>query len=300
MSVVFIFGDLVTDLPESRLALTVLMPVLAPDPRYFPAAVLSILEQTRRDFELLIIEDPSDRSGADQLAGLKDDRIRHVQNPRRTSLVEQLNQGLDLARGDLVARMDADDLAEPDRLQVQSERFERDGSLGVIGSQLAVIDGEDRLLGYREYPCNHEEILACLPRFNPLAHPTVMFRRKVVQSAGGYRDYPMCEDYELWSRLAIQGVRFANHPRPLLRYRVHPGASKSTRLRGMLRGTLKLKEQYYRGRMDGKARARLWGERILTLLPASMIMGLFLRMTLKKRLPLSESDSSVEAAERRP
>jgi hypothetical protein len=195
-----------------------------------------------------------------------------------------LNQGLLECRAELVARMDADDVAEPERLRLQVELLTRCPDIAVVGSQLQIIDEAGQSRGYRAYPLRHDEILAAFPRYNPLAHPSVMFRRTVVVAAGGYVTDLHNEDYDLWSRLAIDGHRFANLPDALLRYRVHSGAVKSTRLRTMIRGTLEVKERYWLGRMGTGDRLRLWGERCLLALPPRLVMALFKRTAYRTRL----------------
>jgi len=94
---------------------SVVMPVLNPHPVYFRQAVESILNQTLQDWELVIVEDPSPRSAAEILKDYPDPRIRHFVNPQRTSLVQQLNRGLQETQAELVARHDHDDISEPER-----------------------------------------------------------------------------------------------------------------------------------------------------------------------------------------
>jgi hypothetical protein len=93
------------------------------------------------------------------------------------------------------------------------------------------------------------------------------------------------EDYDLWCRLALAGVRFANLSEPLVRYRIHAGGSKRAKLRGILRGTLDIKMRYWNEHMDLAARARLWAERCLLLLPPEWVLRLFMRLQYTARLP---------------
>jgi glycosyltransferase involved in cell wall biosynthesis len=270
--------------------------VLKPHPIFFRQAVESILAQTRSDFELVVVEDPSPQSAGLLLADYTDSRIRHVLNSERTSLVDQLNRGLTEARGELIARMDADDISEPDRLQLQSTLLADRRDIVVAGSQLRIIDSQGKHCGYRAYPMTHQAIVDALPRYNPLAHPSVMYGRELVVAAGGYRyrKYPANEDYELWSRLAVQGCRFINDSRPLLRYRIHPGAMKSTRLHGIIRGTLEVKNHYWRRKMSLADRIRLAGEHCLLALPPRLVMEIFKLSAYRSDLPaqLSENRSS--------
>ncbi len=253
---------------------SVLMPLYAPEPRYLRSAIQSVLQQTLEDFELLIVEDPSSPAAEHPSGQYADPRIRYFLNARRGSLVESLNYGLQLARADLVARLDGDDLCAPTRLQRQLEYLQRHAEVSVLGSQITIIDRHGRQRGRRRYPLTHEAILRALPRFNPLAHPSVMYRKAPILDAGGYT-YPVNEDYELWSRLARRGVRFANHPESLLEYRVHPSALKAARLREILRATLEIKRLYWQDRMDTLGRARMLVERLLLWLPPQAVAALF-------------------------
>jgi glycosyltransferase involved in cell wall biosynthesis len=280
----------------NRPAISVVLPVLEPHPIYFRQAVESILSQDRGDFELVIVEDPSPRSAGLLLADYVDSRIRHVLNSKRTSLVDQLNRGLKEARGELVARMDADDIAEPNRLRRQYDLFSRMPEVAVAGSQLRIIDEHDGHRGYRAYPVTHEAILAALPCYNPLAHPSVMFRRTIVSDAGGYRSRMHNEDYDLWSRLAVAGHRFANHSEALLRYRVHPGAVKATRLRMMIRGTLEVKNRYWRTGMSLRNRFRMLGESCLLAMPPRLVMELFKRTAYRSELPAPPENARLSEA----
>jgi hypothetical protein len=153
----------------------------------------------------------------------------------------------------------------------------------VLGSQLAVIDGEGRVQGYRSYPPGHEEILRSLVRYNALAHPSVLFKRERVRAAGGYRRF-ITEDYELWSRLAKEQVRFANHPEALVRYRVVPEGIRSAKVREALRGTLEVKRLYWRDEMGIGDVLHMWAERVLLWLPPRLVLSLFMKTRFRSRL----------------
>lgn len=253
----------------------------------FAAMLHSIAAQTFADFELLVLEDPPHGVARDALLALGDPRCRHVANPTGVDLATARNQLLALARGELVAILDADDVAVPDRLQRQVACFDADPDLAVLGGAIELIDAADRALGFRRYPTDHAAIVRTMRRRNPLAHPTVMFRKGKVVAAGGYRTLPhrTCDDYDLWSRMALMGARFMNLPQPLLRYRVHPGATKSRQLRATLRDTLWLKRTHWRHQLDGGDRLRLLGERLLLLLPPALVTALFLRTQVDRALP---------------
>ena len=189
----------------------------------------SLLDQSRPDWELLAIDDGSTDSGTAMVEALAQDdpRIRLIR-PSRRGLVPALEQGCRIARGRFIARFDADDLCLPTRLEQQAEFLERQPDVGVVGT-LVEFGGDPRYAaGYAEHVAwtnrliDHESIV--LNRFidSPLPHPSVMFRRELLDRFGGYRDGPFPEDHELWLRWIDAGVRFAKVPEVLLRWNDPP------------------------------------------------------------------------------
>ena len=193
---------------------SVVICVVDPHPRYFREAVLSVLAQTYRNFELLIVEEPSGLRVSDVLNGISDERIRHYCHPHRTSLVEQRNRGLANARAALIALMDADDICLPERLEKQIAFLDEHPEIDVLGTQLEIIDMNGRRTGYRQYPTGHDALRRALPIFDPIAQPSVMLRKCSAMRAGGYlyTRHKYAEDYELWCRMAKMGYRLANMP----------------------------------------------------------------------------------------
>jgi GT2 family glycosyltransferase len=179
---------------------------------------------------------------------------------------------------------DADDEWEPTRLAEQVAFLAAHPDVAVVGSSIRFIDEKSEIRGIRSYPTDHAAIIAAMPVYNPLAQSSVTMRRGVVLAAGGYPDRAdcICEDYELWSRLAHRGARFANLERPLVLYRLHRGAMKSRRLRATIRDTLWIKRTYWSDRPGLRARLRRWGERALLLLPTRLVHGLFVRTTFRR------------------
>jgi glycosyltransferase involved in cell wall biosynthesis len=256
---------------------SVVMPVWRPHATYLRRAVDSVLAQTMSDLELVIIEDPGGVPVASALAGLADPRIRVLTSPVRTTLIEQRNRGLAAARAELVAMLDGDDVASPDRLALQLRRFAEESDLAVLGSAIMLIDESERPIAVRRYPCDHASIVSAMRRENPIAQGAVMARRDVLVADGGYRfaiDHTG-EDYELWSRLARAGVRFANLPDVAMKYRIHAASSKSTRLRALLRSTVWVKQHYWVGDMGAIDRVRMLAERLLVHVPPAWVNALF-------------------------
>lgn len=261
---------------------TVLLPVYQTEWNYLSAAIESILQQTLKDIELLIVEAPSALSAEKRIAEIADHRIRYVPFGGKAHLIDQLNFGLEQARTEYIARMDADDWSSPERLEVQWKYLESHERVAVVGSQIDVMDSEGHVIGSRRYPTEPLEVAKTLRRYNPLAHPSVMFRRNVVLEAGGYQPFEANEDYELWCRLDQLGHYLANVPETLLRYRLHGAAVKSTKLKTLLAGTRAVKRRYFGHRMNLGDRARYWAERLLLFLPASWIMWLFRRLQIRR------------------
>lgn len=184
-------------------------------------AVNSVLTQSVQDFELILIDDASSDRTPEILAGMLDQRIRIIRHEANLGLVTSLNEGLQSASGNFIARMDHDDIALPDRFARQLAFLEAHSSIGVVGTGYRLIDSVGALgLSYRP-PITHEEISWAMPFLCPLAHPTVMARRDLLIAHGGYNESAAyAEDYDLWERLSRQ-VKFANLPEPLLLLRKH-------------------------------------------------------------------------------
>lgn len=201
---------------------SVLMPVYNCE-RYIAHAVQSILTQTMSAFELLLIDDGSTDSTLRVLRRFEaaDQRIRLVVRENR-GLISSLNEGLAMARGELIARMDGDDISLPNRLARQVHFLNEHQECVVVGCNIQVVDAEGFPICFQDYPSDHESIVAtCLHGYGGIPHPGAMFRRRVVQTIGGYREgYVAAEDLDLWLRLAEVGV-LSNLPDVLLTYRVH-------------------------------------------------------------------------------
>ncbi len=267
---------------------SVVMPVWRPNPEFLRIAVQSVLGQTLQQLELVIVEDPSDVPASEILDEFRDVRIHHFLNSARSSIVEQLNRGLAMSRSELVARFDADDICHSRRLEMQIDFLSAHADVSVVGSQIGIIDAQGRRIGFRGYPLTHQQIVAAMSRFNPIAHPSVMFRKQPIIDAGGYRviksdgwSGPWCQDYALWSRLATQGIRFANHSEALLSYRFHAGQVKSTNVRSVIQAILAVKRQYWHDTMDWPSRGRMLAERLLLFLPPKLVVAMFERLQIQ-------------------
>jgi glycosyltransferase involved in cell wall biosynthesis len=201
---------------------SVLMPVYNAEP-YLAEAVESILGQTFADFELLIVNDGStDRSVAIlERYAARDGRIRLTSRPN-TGYAAALNELLHLADAEFVARMDADDVALPQRLARQVDFLRTHPEVVCVGTAVRLIDAAGRFLGDAHPGMDHEEIQRrALAGDCPLNHPSTMMRRAAVQAVGGYHlEFQPAEDLDLWLRLAEVG-QLTNLPEVLMKYRQH-------------------------------------------------------------------------------
>ena len=143
---------------RSEPTVSVLMPVRNPDPGMLRTAVASVLKQTFPEFELIIIEDPGERSAGPIIESLDDDHIIYRRNEDTTGLSEQRNKALSLARGKFVALMDSDDISLPSRLQRQVDFLLRNPDIDIVGSQIELIDSLGKAFARRPYPTTHSEI----------------------------------------------------------------------------------------------------------------------------------------------
>lgn len=195
-------------------------------------AVASIAQQQRVDLELLVVDDDSDDDGPRRVARLMaaDPRIRLLTSPGR-GIVDALNAGCEAAAGRYIARMDADDVALPGRLERQLALLEARRDVGIVGGQMDCADARGRVAWRARYPLGDEGIREMIATASPFAHPTVMFRTELFHRVGGFRGIcRYAEDFDLWTRL-LDHARGANLDEVLVRYRVHLGQSSLTRSR---------------------------------------------------------------------
>ncbi len=193
---------------------------------FIAEAIGSILAQTLEVFELLVVDDGSRDATPAIIADLsaRDRRLRVLRQPP-LGLVPALNRGLAEARGRYIARMDADDVAMPERLIRQTAALDTHRNVAAVGSACHVIDADGGVQGHRFPPTDPPAIRDALRRSNCMIHPTVMLRRESVLEAGGYRAaFRLAEDFDLWLRLS-ESYDLMNLPECLLSYRSHQGQS---------------------------------------------------------------------------
>lgn len=197
---------------------TVLMSVYNGE-KYLREAIDSILSQTFKDFEFLIINDCSTDRTAEIMESYTDPRVRIVYNETNIGLTKSLNKGLKLAKGEYVARMDADDISLPERLQKQVEFLDVHPEVGVLGTWAEVIDESGGCVFEWRMPEDPALLKWLMVFANNLIHASVMFRRCVIEPLGYYDSAVRCsQDYDLWCR-ACSKTSLCNLPVILMRWR---------------------------------------------------------------------------------
>lgn len=233
-----------------------------------PACLASLRAQTLAAHEVVAVDDGStdgSRALLDAWAAA-DPRLRVIAQPA-LGLVAALNRGLEAVRAPLVARLDADDVADPRRLALQAEALAADGSLTAVGSRVRVLCADDaRNDGMRAYVewqnglLTHEQIARDLFVESPLVHPSVALRTDALRALGGYRAFDGPEDYDLWLRGFAAGWRFAKHPDVLVDWRDRPGRlTRSDARYGEDRFRALKAEALLAWRLQGARAVVIWG-----------------------------------------
>lgn len=196
-------------------------------PEYLRQSLDSMVNQTVKPDEIILIEDgplTDELYGVlEEYSNIYGDMFRRVANEKNIGLGNSLNRGVELCKNELIARMDTDDISVLDRCEKQLIKFFEEPDLDVVGTQISEFsDSTDHSVGERIVPCEHKEICEFLKRRDPFNHPSVMFKKQAVISAGNYLDLHFNEDYYLWARMYLNGAKFANLDEKLLNMRVSP------------------------------------------------------------------------------
>lgn len=230
-------------------------------------ALASLARQTLTDFEIVAVDDGStDQTPAIlQTWARRDPRLRILTQPHG-GIICALNAGLAVCRADYVARMDSDDCCAAQRLELQVAYLDAHPEIGVVSCQTAGFPPGQVREGFQVYLdwLNALESDADIRREifveSPLPHPSVTFRRALVQAAGGYQEHGWPEDYDLWLRLYLDGVHFARLPEFLFEWREHPDRLTRTDGRYSLENFLRAKAYYLaRGPLLGCDAVIIWG-----------------------------------------
>lgn len=213
---------------KKRPQVSVLMSVYNGE-KYLRQAVESVLAQGFTDFELLVANDASTDSSREILTSYDDERIKIFDNKRNLGLTASLNKLISRARGEYLARLDADDVCQTDRLQKQVDYLRSNPEVSLVCSWVNVIDNNGERISRRQMPIGHAEIVANMLFFNPITHSSVMMRRDKVKQVGGYdKQYKKSQDYKLWVDIAVNGGKLACIADYLVDFREHESSITAT------------------------------------------------------------------------
>lgn len=198
---------------------------------FFEMSIKSILTQTLQPAELVIVKDGPVNSGLNNVINRCKDgteiNIIEIQLDKNHGLGYALNVGIHNCSCELIARMDADDISLPTRCEKQVAEFQKDKKLDIVGSPvLEFANTTDNIVGLKKVPLSNEEIYKFAKLRDPFNHPTVMFKKSTVLSAGNYSDLRKNQDTDLWIKMIMFGSVCKNIEEPLLYFRFDEGTYK--------------------------------------------------------------------------
>lgn len=230
---------------KKKPTITVLLSVYNAE-NYVDIAIESILKQSFTDFELIAVDDCStDKSWniVKHYAKL-DSRIIPKRNKVNLGGCKTLNEGLKLAKGKYIARLDNDDWSYPNRLKKQFDFLETHPDVGIVGGVMEIMNQHGEVISQRKYKNSDEEIRKNIFLYSPFSHPLVMFRKSILDKVGFYNPaYAPADDYELFFRIGNVS-KFANLNDVILRYRVIPSSITFLQTKKMELATIKVRNQY--------------------------------------------------------
>ena len=194
---------------------------------YLKEAIESVLKQSFTDFEFIIVDDGSTDRSFRIISSYDDDRIKLLRNKVRIGLTKSLNKALRIAKGEYIARQDADDISFPHRFEYQIKFFEKNAKVVLLGTSIYIIDEKGRILGVKK-GCPRPT-LSSLLKHNEFIHGSVMFKKAIIDKLGGYDElFKYSQDYELWLRIA-KHYDVRNLQIPLYALRIRRGSVGFTR-----------------------------------------------------------------------
>ena len=212
---------------------------------FLKEAIASILKQTYKNFEFIIVDDGSKDKSWEYLKSLKDTRIKLLKNGKNLGLAASLNKALKKAKGDFIARMDADDVSFPQRLETQIKFLEKNHDIDICGSYVSVIDEDGKIIGQIKKPLTDIEIKKELFWLTSLLHPTWFGKKEVFRKLNGYDErWDYVEDFEFLTR--AKDYKMANIPKHLLLFRSQKERRSQKTIEKIYKNTLKLRQKIFR------------------------------------------------------
>ncbi len=248
--------------------------------RYIKKAVESIIRQTFKNWEMIIVDDYSDDATADIAREYekKEKRIKVLRNGKRAGPAVSRNRAIKISTGKYIVVMDSDDIAMPERIEKQVKYMNENPKAAVAGSNAAVIDSENRITGFLIYPCNDRELRGLLCRRNTLCHSSAVIRREAMEAAGFYdEDFYYAQDYRLWLSMP-ENYEIRNINEVLQAWRENPAGISSGKEAVQLKFVIKAKLKAIR-----EKRIPLWkGVYIIKDVIVAALPGFFKNFIRKK------------------
>ena len=194
------------------------------NPKYFKKSIISMLEQTVKADEIIIVKDGQLTSDLENVIEefKHESIIKIISLPENKGLGEALNIGIQHCNNEIIARMDTDDISRKNRCEKQLAMFSENNKLSIVSSSVEEFSEDPNIINsIKKMPVNHEDIVKYAKMRNPFNHPSVMFKKSEVDKAGGYRHFNLFEDYYLWARMIQNGAVCANIEEPLLYMRAN-------------------------------------------------------------------------------
>lgn len=258
------------------------------NPLYFEESIKSILNQTVKTNDFVLIEDGKLTKELEEVVTKYEKKFPNIFNiirlEKNIGLGPALAIGIKKCKNELIARMDSDDISVPDRCEKELLTFSYDQSLDMVGSNIIEFTNDiTNVQSYRVLPESDWEIKKYMRRRNPFGHPSVMFKKSKVLEAGNYRPYYLCEDYDMWIRMAKIGAKFYNIQENLVYMRIGDDFYKRRGGIKYLKSILKFKrEQYKNGFYSFKDFAITATSSIIICLIPNGLRDLFYKKFLRK------------------
>jgi len=212
---------------------SLVMPIYNPKFDHFCEAIGSLISQSYINIEIIIVSDGHSKEIDVFLKSVDDSRIRLIVNEKRLGFQKSLNLGLTLANGEIIGRMDSDDVSMPQRIEKQMAIFRANKDVYLVGSNTFMIGASSTIIqGFRNFPSTDEQIRRSILTYNTFAHSAVTFRRSVILDVGLYNESVYAEDYEFWLRI-LQDHKGYNIPEYQVKIRNSDSSMKITKMKRM-------------------------------------------------------------------
>lgn len=246
-------------------------------------AIDSILNQTYRNLELIIVDDSSSSETVEKIKSYTDDRLLIISLEGHSWLPEKLNIGIRHANGNFIARMDADDIALSDRLEKQIVFLTEHPEIVVLGGQVNLMDEDGRIFSEKLYPLGGTKLLLHATFKSPFNHPSVVMRKELVDRGFFYNEelIKTSEDIELWLRIIHEGYKIANIPDKVTNYRVRKEMAKWRSSKEEIQFMAKVRKDTFSWKMPIHSVISFIAGRIFLLIPREMITNMYSDMYQK-------------------